>query len=332
METSPDKVGEVLSEVAQATVDVALSEDGQPQAAAQKPFKTTGQKIHKWGTYLGMDWILNTAAGVGFAYWGKVTPTGKKWWSSHWEKFFDKALGFIKDNDSRKYGVEKGNMFVSIIAGGMFIIPPLMVLENNKVKKSIAQFFDRRIYGKDKVENDPQFQAAYAAIDNEPKKDFWTGMKARFAALAPLLAFSVFIPFTRDGLQTYGFGPISNASEAVATKLGFKGEKLKQIVAMHDKKKNPVSAWKFIHDNVAFDAAQALPYAGMHAFFYDLFAKKKQDKAKPEQPLDKIIADTKTEEAPIAAFAEKQDAPASHLAREANRRVEAETATPTLSA
>src|SRR6185295_17713940 len=131
----------------------------------KRDFISKGERIHKWSTYLGVDWVFNAAVGVSFAYWGKFTESGKKIWSGPLTKGFTAALKpIIKNPESLEKSVGKGNMFMSIIAGGMFTIPPLMILENNKVRKSIIKFYDGIIYGKDKVENDPKFQQAYNEI------------------------------------------------------------------------------------------------------------------------------------------------------------------------
>lgn len=323
----------------------------EPARAETKPteqkraFVSAGEKIHKWGTYLSVDWILNAAAGVSFAYWGKVTDTGKRRWSGPITNFFSKLLGKIIDKPELvEKAAAKGNMFVSIIAGGMFTIPPLMMLESKKVKKSIVKFFDEKVYGKEQVENDPKFATAYDEIEHAPKKDFWTGMTSRFTALAPLLAI-VLIPKTSEIADKVYFNHLSGASEKVAKKLGFSGKKTKQIVASVDKQGNVTTGWKFIHDNVAMDAGLGLPYAGLHSLFYNMFAaskekgKQKAEAAAAENaaapPQTALPAELPVAE-PVAAepkkFAEKENivASASHAERELAR--QSEDKAPALSA
>lgn len=238
-----------------------------------RAFISKGEKIHKWTTYLGVDWVFNTAVGVSFAYWGKFTESGKRIWSENLNKGFTALLKpIIKNPASLESSVGKGNMFMSIIAGGMFTIPPLMALENNKVRKSIIKFFDKKIYGKEAVENDPKFEKAYDEIEHAPKKDFETGMWSRFAALAPLLAI-VLVPKTRDLSNKYYFEHVSNLSEGIGKTMGFGEHSFKGVEAAEAKKR-----WKFIHDSVAMDSGLCLPYAGLHAFFYNLFANKKARK------------------------------------------------------
>jgi len=256
-------VSDVLAEP-----ESSLVADSNPKNRA---FVSRGEKIHKWGTYLSIDWIFNAATGVGFAYWGKYTDLGKKIWSGPITEGFTKILKpFIKNPEYLKKSVGKGNMFMSIIAGGMFTIPPLMILENNKIRKSIIKYFDAIIYGKDRVENDPKFQTAYDEIDHAPKKDFAGGMASRFIALAPLLAM-VLIPASRKISDKFWFDHVSKASEFTANKMGFREKSFKSIPLAEGKER-----WKFIHDSVAMDFGLGVPYAIMHAFFYNMFASKKE--------------------------------------------------------
>lgn len=319
----------LLSDAGGSAADAVNADQG------KKKFVTAGERIHKWGTYLSVDWIFNATVGVAFAYWGKFTESGQRMWSGPITKGFTKILSHCMKDEQLERSVGKGNLFMSIIAGGMFTIPPLMVLENSKVKKSIVKFFDKMIYGKDKVENDPKFQQAYEEIKEAPKKDFWTGMTSRFAALAPLLAI-VLIPKTQKLSDKYFFNHISKASAKVATKLGFSAEKTFQGVKEVGGKK----PWEFVHEGVAMDAGLGIPYAILHAFTYNLFAgfkgkkKPKGEEKAPEQinipaaPIENtIVADAS---APTTKFAEKKDiaatVDASHAASIANRRIEAEAA------
>jgi hypothetical protein len=251
----------------------------------KRAFVSAGEKIHKWSTYYGIDWIFNTTVGVGFAYWGKFKESGKRFWSEPLTKGFTKLLKpIIKDPVSLEKSVGKGNMFMSIIAGGMFTIPPLMLLENNKIRKSIIKFFDGMIYGKDKVENDPKFQQAYYEIEHAPKKDFWTGMTSRFAALAPLLAI-VLIPKTRDVSNKIYFDHLSHGSDVIAKKIGFGPEKSFKGLPPAEAEQR----WKFIHDSIAMDSGLCLPYAPLHAFFYNMFA---NSKGKKKKNIDEKPAET----------------------------------------
>ncbi len=248
-------------------------------------FVTAGERIHHWSTYLGIDWIFNAMSGVSFAYFTKYTDFGKKYWSGPITSFFDKALKpLIKNDAQRKSSAGYGNMFMSIIAGGMFTIPPLMVLESKKIKKAIVKFYDRLIYGKDKVENDSKFQEAYSDIDNAPKKDFTSGLIARFFALAPLLAM-VLIPTSKKAADKVWFNHVEHASDATAKKMGFGPESFKKIPPAEGKER-----WKFIHESVAMDAGLGIPYAVLHSFFYNIFAGLlgKKGKAGSEMPAASI--------------------------------------------
>lgn len=250
----------------QEAPDPATQEQAQQRCTPQKPFVTPGQRIHKWGTYLSVDWIFNAMTGVSFAYWGKFTESGKRMWSGPISRGFKAALTpFIKHPENVAKSAEYGNIFMSIIAGGMFTLPPLLVLESKKCKKHIAQTADKALFGEEKVENDPQFQASYDAIDEAPKKDFSRGLTSRFTALAPLLAM-VLIPTTRRISDKLWFNHVANASEAVAGKMGFSPASFKSISAAEAKDR-----WTFIHKSVAMDFGLGVPYAVMHAFFYNKF-------------------------------------------------------------
>lgn len=241
------------------------------------PFVTAGTRIHKWATYIGVDWVFNAASGVSFAYWGKFTESGQKYWSKPLTSFFEKVLKpFIKDPKKLETSVGRGNMFMSIIAGGMFTIPPLLVLENNSVRKSIAQFYDRMIYGKDKVENDPQFQEAYTEIEQTPKKDFISGMGARFVALSPLLAI-VLIPKSNEFSKKIWFNHVERASEGLGHATGFSAKKSFGKLPLKEAK----TRWDFIHESMAMDFGLGGPYAALHAIFYDMFSGKKPETPNP---------------------------------------------------
>jgi hypothetical protein len=243
-------------------------------APEKRAFVSAGEKIHKWGTYLSVDWIFNAASGVAFAYWGKYTETGKKWWSGNVNKMFETILKPFLKGETLKKSVGHGNTFMSIIAGGMFTLPPLMLLENKKNKKAIVHSLDSMIYGKETVENDPKFQQAYKEIDNEPKKDFATGMTSRFAALAPLLGLVLFPPTSKFLKREY-FGRISDSSKKLAHTLGIKEEKVFKKFSAQEAKER----WNYCHDDaLAMDLGFGLPYAGLHAVFYNMFAKSKDSK------------------------------------------------------
>lgn len=269
-------------------------------------FTTKGQKIHKWGTYLGVDWIFNAITGVSFAYWGKHTEEGQRIWSGPLTAFFTKNLEpLIKDKAQLLKSAENGNTFMSIIAGGMFTIPPLMILENNKVKTSIVQSLDKKMYGHELCEQDERIKAAHDSIGEEPKKDFATGMKARFVSLAPLLAI-VLIPATRKITNNAYFQHIERASDWCARQLGFSEKSFGNLATEEAKKR-----WDFIHQSVAMDLGLGMPYAMLHQFFYDKFAKQKQMdeeaivQSEPSLVLQNIPTNHTIDKRPASSFVEK---------------------------
>lgn len=250
-----------------------------------RSFVSTGEKIHNEITYRGVDWLLNSAFGVAFGYWTHRTETGRKYFAEPVEKFFNKALKPIIQNDkSREEGAKWGGTFLSIMAGGTVTIPPLMYLENPKNKVPIVKNLDTMIYGKDKVEHDPKFQQAYEEIRQQPKKDFGTGMKTRFMALAPLLAITIYEP-TNKLMQKHFYDHISTGTKWVAEKMGLqkggywakKSVAHAETMAADELAKVPTNK-NYLHDVIAFDFGLTILYSFLHEAAYKLFARKKDDK------------------------------------------------------
>jgi hypothetical protein len=253
----------------------------------KRAFVSAGEHIDHWSKYLAIDWIYNASVGAVFAYWGRFTESGQKIWSKPVDWGFKKILTpFLKGHPEHlKWSVKQGNTFMSIIAGGMLTIPPLLVLEKPSVKLGVIKSLDRAIYGKERVENDPKFKQAYDEIEHAPKKDFWTGMTSRFAALAPLLA-SVLIPQSRDWLVKNVFAKVGATTKSVMSKAGLPKERLFKGFSPAEQTKR----WNYIHDDaIAMDLSFGLPYAVLHAVFYNMFAKakSKKDEATAAQTKDK---------------------------------------------
>jgi hypothetical protein len=254
--------------------------DGKPVRA----FVSTGEKIHNEITYRGVDWLLNSAFGVAFAYWTHRTESGRKYFSQPVEKFFTKILSPIfKDEKALKGGAEWGGTFLSIMFGGTVTIPPLMHLENPKNKVPLIKRLDTWIYGKDKVENDPKFAQAYEEIKHQPKKDFWTGLYTRFIALAPLLAITVYKP-TQDFMLKNFYNHIASGTKYVGEKVGlgqaeyWSKKSVEGIEKMSPEKANEVTNnWHYVHSVIAFDFGLTIFYSFLHEVAYKLFAKKKDD-------------------------------------------------------
>lgn len=278
------------------TEDVAVSftRTGYALPLAEKPFKSIGRKITIGFTYGFVDWLLNGLIGVGYAYLGTRTELGKSYWSGPISGFFRKHLSphilgdlaaltkeqqqseefkdrFDKANKKLNTSVRNGNIFVSIITGGMFTIPPLLFLERNSVQLKMTKFFDRIFHGKEKVENDPEFQKQYEEIETAPKKKFWTGMYTRFMALSPLLAILLFPP-TEKIVQKIYFGPLAWLTKGAAEGVGIKpSEHMTTVQPGHED-----THWKFLHDAIAMDFGLGPIYAVMHGWLYHRFAGKHQ--------------------------------------------------------
>ena len=271
----------------------------------KRTFVSKGEKATNFGTYAGVDWIFNAAAGVGFAYWGDRTALGQRIWSKPLTEFFTKALKpIIKDSEWLAKSAGYGNMFMSIIIGGMATLPPLLVLENNKVKKSIVHSLDNMIYGKETVENDPKFAKAHDEVLHAPKKDFGIGMGTRLLALSPLLGMVLFPP-TRKLVDKYWFHPLANGTKKLSKAIGLQPKGLMKETAEHSQ-----TAWDYIHASLAMDFGLGPFYAVLHSYFYNMFADRKAERQEKQEeqkaiahaiaisvPKDKISEQTaKTEE------------------------------------
>lgn len=237
----------------------------------KKRFVTFGETFQKWSTYLSIDWGLNYMTGVGFAMWGEYTKLGQNTWG--W--LVNKTANFLSkdvmklEGEALKLGNKNFIRFASVIAGGMFTIPPLMILESKKVRKSMIQWYDKMYYGKDKVENDPKFAEAYAALDNVPKQGFWTGLISRIGALAPLLA-AVWIPPLRKATHSQDYLDwVGKGSKHAYNAAGLTEERLfrKQSPAERAKR------WEFLHENSAMDFGLEPMYAVLHMIMYRGLAK-----------------------------------------------------------
>lgn len=235
----------------------------QPDTSKADREKTAGEKVFNEVTYRGIDFALNAAVGVSFTYWTGRTHSGLKYFGAPVERFFEKTLKpIITDETARKKAVGAGRNFVSIMAGGTAIIPPIMLLEGNK--KAVVESLDRRIYGDEEVDENPRFAAAYHAIDNEPYKSFSLGMGARFVALAPIFAAALGAP---DQCERILYNPIGDISKYTAKTVGIKGTKLRNThhIASSGEKQ---SDWDFVHKTIGMDVGLTFIYSYLHEYSY----------------------------------------------------------------
>ncbi len=263
-----------------------------PANEAAKPFHSAGRRIHNEITYRGIDWLLNSSVGVAFAYWSARKPSGEKYFGNPVSGVFKAILKpFLKTDAATAEGAKWGTKFAGIMAGGFAIIPIMTVMENRNVKKGVIRWLDEKIYGEEKVKNDPQFEAAYRAIDEEPKKGFKTGMISRFIAIAPLITISS-IPATNKPLIKYLYDPLGNVSKWAMKKLGIKPNKmlmhetLEHLEGDPNIKKQPQNDWDFLHRTIGFDFGLTIFYSIFHEISYKCMAalegkRKKQPVVKP---------------------------------------------------
>lgn len=253
-------------------------------APPEEHFVSKGKKLHNELTYRGVDFLLNSTIGVAFTYWAARTHSGEKYFSAPINNFFQTTLKpVLKSQAARDEGAKWGTLLASIMAGGTTIIPPMMYLENPENKKSIIKWMDEKIYGEEVVKNDPKFQKSYDEIDCEPKKDFSTGMGARFLALAPIFAVTV-MPEANKFFVKYMYNPIAKGSKAVAAKMGIQPKSLMERGRMEllegDIKAKPqfLSDWNFIHRTIGFDFGLTFIYSFLHEGAYKALASSKAEK------------------------------------------------------
>lgn len=268
------------SKIAVSAIPPAKTGETQAPAIArqeckpEEPFISVGKKVHNEVTYRGVDWILNSAVAVSFAYCTARTKLGQKWFTQPVTGFFKKCLSpFIKTESTLNEGAVWGTRFVSIMAGGTAIIPPLMVMENKSNKSKIIRWIDEKWYGKDAVANDPKFQESYEAIKKEPHKSFAIGMAARLTVLAPLIGMTI-CQATHKPLLKYVYDPIGKGSKWIAGKVGIKpgahmADPLKGSLEQAENGMMEMqSNWDFLHRTIGFDLGLTFLYSFMHEYAY----------------------------------------------------------------
>lgn len=299
----------------------------------RKHFVSHGHRMHNEITYRIVDWLVNSTVGVAMTYWASRTKSGEKYFGQYVGGAFKKVLSpMFKNEENLMKAVEGGKSITSIMAGGFTIIPVMMFLENKKHKKGIIRWLDEKIYGKDTVAKDPKFQEAYDKIDEEPRKGFATGMAARFLALAPIIAITVY-PKTHTALTKYLYDPIGKGTQWLAAKAGIKPIRTleKEIMvkrgnAMVMEKVLPdhslqmpangksappgdvLSNWDFLHRNIGFDFGLTIFYAVLHEIAYKTLAKKRADSVKKEAAGYAHSGHSTPEAAPAASVEEPQTA------------------------
>ncbi len=254
---------------------------------ATKPAVTTGGFMFNEFTYRGVDWLLNSALGVAFSYWTIRTHSGIEHFGKPVTNFFNKhlttfsetglskQLNIFQSAESIKSGAYWGNVFSSIMVGGFATIPPIMALEANK--KEISRSLDEMVYGKEKVANEPAFNAYYQSIGQESPKSFGIGLTTRLISLAPILGAMVAYP---KPLTKYLYEPIASVTKFSAESIGIKPASL-----MQKRKGFEETDWDFIHTNIGTDFGLAFVYSYIHEYTYkwcsSLLDSKKGDIEKP---------------------------------------------------
>lgn len=246
--------------------------DKRQPPAEQLARRTWGEFLHNELTYRGVDWVINTATAVGFSYWAARTKFGKTQYFDRVTKGIDTALKPIKkDPVKRKEWAENGTGFVNIAIGGLAIVPVMMKLESHDTKRGIVRWFDRIIYGEERVANDEWFAIRYDQIADEPKKDFGTGMLARGIVLAPMItAHMRYKPF----MKKWMYDQIGDRTKWACAKAGFQPQGLmtRQPTWAQD------TDWDFLHETLGMDAGLTFIYSFAHEWTYKALAALKHEK------------------------------------------------------
>lgn len=258
MEEKPEKIEE------KSNLEIIEEASG----LKENHFVSKGERAFNELTYRGIDWLLNSTAGVAFTYWTVRTHSGQKYFGTPVFNFFEKNLRpYFKHEASLKEGAKWGGNFTSIMVGGFITIPPVMWMESHKA--DIVKALDEKIYGKDVIENDPKFADAYRKIAEEPSKDFTGGLVTRLASLAPLIAATVVIPKPMD---KYLYSPIGNATKWAAEGVGIKPKGLMNRMMLNEDGTKMVSDWDFIHNKIGFDFGLTFLYSFLHEYSYRAYS------------------------------------------------------------
>lgn len=252
-------------------------------ATDKKEFVSWGKRIHNEITYRGVDWLLNSAVGVSTTLVTERTEVGKKYFGEFFNKLYKKILTpIMKSKSSAEVGASWATRFTSIMAGGFTIIPLMMFMENRSVKKATVRKLDEMAYGKEEVENDPKFQKSYDAIDQEPKKGFWTGMVARIIAITPLIAAASWEK-SNVPLIKWVYDLIGNKTKWIAEKTGekfnwkpsgwWKKGEMEYIDGISSKPKQFQNNWDFLHRTIGFDFGLTIVYSKLHEIAYKSLAR-----------------------------------------------------------
>ncbi len=242
------------------------------------PFETWGKFIHNEATYRGVDWLLNSAVGVSVAYWAGRTQHGKDHFGTPVGRFFKQVLSpFLTSESSLAEGAKWGTTLTSISAGGLAITPLMVGLECRPIKKASIRWMDEAIYGKEVVENDPRFAQSYAAIDQEPRKDFSLGMASRYVALVPFLVFASVPKLNQQGIR-FLYDPIARLTKSAAKLVGIRPGTMALEGALEHINGDPatpkqfMSNWDFLHRTIGFDFGLTLLYSYVHEPIYKAFS------------------------------------------------------------
>ena len=174
---------------------------------------TRGETLFNRLTYMGVGYFGVTGVSV-FLTW---LLRDSKAMSPGFEKFTEKLVESTKKSPIKGLsGFIYSNMTILtlFLGGSLASVLPVKWLEDNKAK--IVKSFDRRIYGKEAVENDPEIMQAHAAMEAMPKQTWGSVAASRLLAFATTLGTSFLL-----GSEGTPIGRATGRSiDSVSTQLG----------------------------------------------------------------------------------------------------------------
>lgn len=150
--------------------------------------RTRGEAAFNAISYAGVGYFAVTAVSI-FLTWVLRDSKASSWYNGQLERVTQFANRFRKvEEGTEAYqklakGVDSNMTIATLFAGGTIMsVLPIKWMEDNKAK--IVRSFDRMLYGKEKVENDPTIRAAHEDLAAAPKQTWTSVFASRVLAFA----------------------------------------------------------------------------------------------------------------------------------------------------
>lgn len=142
---------------------------------------TRGETLFNRITYLGVGYFGVTAVSV-FLTW---LLRDSKSMSPKFEQFTERLVKAAEKSPVKGLGnfiYSNMTILTLFLGGSLASVLPVKWLEDNKAK--LVKSFDRRIYGKEVADNDPEIKAAHEAMEAMPKQTWGSVAASRILAFA----------------------------------------------------------------------------------------------------------------------------------------------------